>query len=154
MASGIDPNALRAAREEAGLTQHELARLVGAAGGERVSRWELGTSSPRPDFLVRLAKALDIPTLRLIHLDGDVPDLRALRLQAGLTVPELAASLSVAVPTYYAWEQGRWTRLPAPQSLEALAGALGESVEVVVAAFREVQRQRRLSGTASARPSS
>ncbi len=151
MTSGIDPNALRAAREEAGLTQHELARLVGAAGGERISRWELGTSTPRPDFLVRLAKALDIPTRRLIHLDGDVPDLRALRLQAGLTVSELATSVNVAVPTYYAWEQGRWTRLPAPQSLEALARAHGESVEVVVAAFHEAQRQRRRMGTASAR---
>ena len=150
MASGIDPTALRAAREEAGLTQHELARLVGAAGGERISRWELGTSTPRPDFLVRLAKALEIPTLRLIHLDGDVPDLRALRLQAGLTVPELATFVNVAVPTYYAWEQGRWTRLPAPQSLEALARALGEPVEVVAAAFHEAQRQRRRSGTASA----
>ncbi len=42
MVSGIDPSELRAARESAGLTQHELARLVGAAGGERVSRWELG----------------------------------------------------------------------------------------------------------------
>ena len=52
MASGIDPSALRTARESAGLTQHELARLVGAAGGERVSRWELGASVPRPDFLV------------------------------------------------------------------------------------------------------
>jgi transcriptional regulator with XRE-family HTH domain len=150
MASGIDPNALRAAREKAGLTQHELARLVGAAGGERISRWELGTSTPRPDFLVRLAKALDIPTLRLIPLDGDVPDLRALRLQAGLTVPELATSVNVAVPSYYAWEQGRWSRLPAPQSLEALASALGESVEVVVAAFHEAQRQRRRIETASA----
>lgn len=148
MASGIDPNELRAAREEAGLTQHELARLVGAAGGERIPRWELGSSTPRPDFLVRLAKALDIPTLRLIHLDGDVPDLRALRLQAGLTVPELATSVNVAMPTYYAWEQGRWTRLPAPQSLEALARALGESVESVAAAFDEAQRQRRRSGTA------
>ena len=154
MTSGIDPNALRAAREEAGLTQHELARLVGAAGGERISRWELGTSVPRPDFLVKLAEALDIPTLRLIHLDGDVPDLRALRLRAGLTVSELATSVNVAVPTYYVWEQGRWTRLPAPQSLEALARALGESVEVLIAAFHEAQRQRRRSGTASARPSS
>ena len=147
MASGIDPNALRAAREEAGLTQHELARLVGAAGGERISRWELGTSAPRPDFLVRLAKALEIPTLRLIHLDGDVPDLRALRLQAGLTVSRLATSVTVAVPTYYAWEQGRWIRFPATQSLEALASALGESVESVAAAFHEAQRQRRRSGT-------
>ncbi len=150
MASGIDPNALRAAREEAGLTQHELARLVGAAGGERISRWELGTSSPRPDFLVRLAKALDIPALRLIHLDGDVPDLRALRLQAGLTVPELATSVNVAVQTYYAWEQGRWTRLPAPESLEALARACGVAVDAVLAAFRESQRQRQLRGDTSA----
>ncbi len=29
MASGVDPSELRAAREKAGLTQHELARLVG-----------------------------------------------------------------------------------------------------------------------------
>ncbi len=151
MVSGLDPSELRAAREKAGLTQHELARLVGAAGGERISRWELGTSVPRPDFVVKLARALDIPTRRLIHLDGEVPDLRALRLQAGLTVPELAASVNVAVPTYYAWEQGRWTRFPAPESLEALARALGESVEVVIAAFHEAQRQRRRRGeTASA----
>lgn len=154
MTSGIDPNALRAAREEARLTQHELARLVGAAGGERISRWELGTSTPRPDFLLRLAKALDIPAIRLVHLDGDVPDLRALRLQAGLTVADLVTSVNVAVPTYYAWEQGRWVRLPAPQSLEALARALGESVEVVVAAFHEAQRHRRSDETGSARPSS
>lgn len=107
MASGVDPSALRAARERAGLTQHELARVVGAAGGERISRWELGTSVPRPDFLVKLAKARDMPTVRLIRLDGDVPDLKAPRLQAGLTVPTLAAAANVAVPTYYAWEQGR-----------------------------------------------
>ena len=149
MVSGLDPSQLRAAREKAGLTQHELARLVGAAGGERISRWELGTSVPRPDFVVKLARALDIPTHRLIHLDGDVSDLRALRLQAGLTVLELAGSVNVAVPTYYAWEQGRWTRLPGPQSLEGLASALGEPVELVVAAFREAQRQRRRRETAS-----
>lgn len=107
MVSGIDPSELRAAREKAGLTQHELARLVGAAGGERISRWELGTSVPRPDFLVKLARALDILMLRLVRLDGEIPDLRALRLQAGLTVPDLAAAVNVAVPTYYAWEQGR-----------------------------------------------
>ena len=134
------------------MTQHELARLVGAAGGERISRWELGTSTPRPDFLLRLARALDIPAIRLVHLDGDVPDLRALRLQAGLTVADLVTSVNVAVPTYYAWEQGRWARLPAPQSLAALARALGESVEAVVAAFHEAQRHRRRDETGSARP--
>ena len=142
MVSGLDPSQLRAAREKAGLTQHELARLVGAAGGERVSRWELGTSVPRPDFVVKLARALNIPTRRLIHLDGDVSDLRALRLQAGLTVLELAGSVNVAVPTYYAWEQGRWTRLPGPQSLEGLASALGEPVELVVAGAKQPRSKR------------
>ena len=142
MVSGIDPSVLRAAREKAGLTQHELARLVGAAGGERISRWELGASVPRPDFLVKLARALDIPTLRLIHMEGEVPDLRALRLKAGLTVPELAAAVNVAVPTYYAWEQGRWTRLPAARQLESLARGLGDTVDVVAAAFQEARQQR------------
>lgn len=143
MVSGIDPSELRAARESAGLTQHELARLVGAAGGERVSRWELGTSVPRPDFLIKLARALDIPTLRLIHLDGDIPDLRALRLKAGLTVPELAARTNMAVKTYYSWEVGRWTRLPPPPVIEALAEVFGEPADVVAAAFNEAQRLRR-----------
>ena len=142
MVSGLDPSVLRAAREKAGLTQHELARLVGAAGGERISRWELGASVPRPDVLVKLARALDIPTLRLIHMDGEVPDLRALRLKAGLTVPELAAAVNVAVPTYYAWEQGRWTRLPAATQLESLARGLADTVDVVAAGFHEARQQR------------
>ncbi len=134
---------MRAAREKAGLTQHELARLVGAAGGERVSRWELGTSVPRPDFLVKLASALDIPALRLIHFDGEIPDLRALRLQAGLTVPELVARTNLTAPTYYAWEQGRWARLPGPATLEAIGHAVGQPTDVVGAAFNEAQRLRR-----------
>lgn len=142
MVSDVDPSALRAAREKAGLTQHELARVVGAAGGERISRWELGTSVPRPDFLVKLAKALEIPTLRLIRLDGDVADLRALRLKAGLSVSAVAAAAKVAVPTYYAWEQGRGTHLPAAGSLEPMAHVLGEPVGVVAAAIEAAQRQR------------
>jgi transcriptional regulator with XRE-family HTH domain len=57
----VDPEALRAARIRAGLTRPELARLVGVAGGERVSRWELGTSSPRPEILHQLARVLASP---------------------------------------------------------------------------------------------
>lgn len=150
MVSGVDPSALRAAREKAGLTQHELARLVGAAGGERVSRWELGMSEPRPDFLVKVARILHIPALRLIHVEGEIPDLRALRLQAGLTVPELAARTNLSVPTYFRWEAGRWTRLPSPAILETLARAFEEPIEVVAAGFREAQRLRALRGQTDA----
>jgi transcriptional regulator with XRE-family HTH domain len=148
MVSGVDPLRLRAARERAGLTQHELARLVGVAGGERISRWELGMSEPRPGFLVKLARVLDIPALRLIHMEGEVPDLRPLRLKAGLTVPELALAANVAVPTYYAWEQGRGIRLPVAQQVESLARGLGDTVDVVSAAFQEAREQRQRRGQA------
>ena len=142
MISGIDPSALRQARESAGLTQHELARLIGAAGGERVSRWELGTSEPRPEFIAKLARTLGLPALQLIRFEGEGPDLRALRLQAGLTVSELAARTNLSVPTYLRWESGRWVRLPSPAVLEAIARALGESVDVVAAGFGVAQRRR------------
>jgi transcriptional regulator with XRE-family HTH domain len=143
MVSGVDPSALRAAREKAGLTQHELARLVGVAGGERVSRWEAGRSTPQPELLVKLARALGIATRRLIRLDGEVPDLRAVRLQAGLTVPDLADRANLTAQTYYSWEQGRWTRLPAAATLGALARVFEQPVDVVAAAFHEAQRQRK-----------
>ncbi|MGE9809544.1 MULTISPECIES: helix-turn-helix domain-containing protein [Actinomycetes] len=143
MVSGIDPSELRAARERAGLTQHELARLVGAAGGERISRWELGSSEPRADFLVRLAQTLEIPTMRLVRFDGDVADLRALRLGAGLSAVELAAAANLAAPTYYAWEQGRWARLPDRSVIDALGRGLNQPTDTVTAAFAEAQRSRR-----------
>ncbi len=136
MISGIDPLALRRARESAGVTQHALARLIGAAGGERVSRWELGTSQPRPEFIAKLAGALGIPALQLIRFEGEAPDLRALRLQAGLSVGELVARANTSVPTYLRWESGRWVRLPSPAVLGAMARALEESVDVVDAGFR------------------
>ena len=101
-------------------------------------------SEPRPDFLVKLARILHIPALRLIDFAGEVPDLRALRLKAGLPVPELASRTNLSVPTYLRWEAGRWTRLPSPAILGTLARAFDEPVDVVAAGFREAQRLREL----------
>ena len=56
----VDPRALRDARVRANLTQHDAARRVGVAGGERISRWELGTSEPRPSVLKRLAEVYGV----------------------------------------------------------------------------------------------
>lgn len=135
MASGVDPAALRAARERAGLTQHQLARLVGVAGGERISRWELGASEPRPDIVVRLAKALDLPALQLLEIVDEVPDLRALRFAAGLSAVEVAARVHVSKTTYQHWESGRWERMPERRNLQALARALSVGVRETVAAL-------------------
>jgi transcriptional regulator with XRE-family HTH domain len=65
--SWLNPEALRAARVRAGLTQHELARLVGVAGGERVSRWELGTSRPRPEILRNRAHERFVTEVVQVH---------------------------------------------------------------------------------------
>lgn len=143
MASGVDPAALRAARENAGLTQHQLARLIGVAGGERVSRWELGTSEPRPEFLHPLAAALEVTPSQLLRLEGSVPDLRALRLGAGLGVQDLVEKTHLSTPTYLRWESGRWTRLPEQSARKALAAVLGVPATTLVEAFREAQRLRR-----------
>jgi transcriptional regulator with XRE-family HTH domain len=121
----VDPERLRAARLRAGLTQAELARAVGVAGGERVSRWELGTSAPSIAMRARLAKALGLDLEELLPARGR-RDLRRLRGEAGLTVAELAAQGGVSTGTIKRWEAGSGLRVRAP--LENLAAALGVSV--------------------------
>ncbi len=132
--SGVDPKALRAARLRAGLTQHELARLIDVAGGERISRWELGSSAPRPEILHRLAQALNVDAADLLEAGGPA-DLRRLRTSAGLSARTLAARAHISAPTYIRWESGRTKRLPARQALKPLAVALNVTVEDVESAI-------------------
>ena len=132
--SGVDPLALRDARLRMGLTQHELARLIDVAGGERISRWELGSSAPRAELLHRLAEALNVGVADLLDAGGPA-DLRRLRTFAGISARTLAARAHMSVPTYIRWESGRIKRLPARQALEPLAKALNVNVEDVESAI-------------------
>ena len=132
--SGVDPVALRDARRRMGLTQHELARLIHVAGGERISRWELGSSAPRPEMLLRLAQALNVDVGDLLEAEGPA-DLRRLRTSAGLSARTLADRAHMSVPTYIRWESGRTKRLPARQALKPLAKALNISVEALESAI-------------------
>jgi transcriptional regulator with XRE-family HTH domain len=132
--SGVDQVALRDARLRMGLTQHELARLVDVAGGERISRWELGSSTPRPEIIQRLAKALNVGVADLLEAGGPA-DLRRLRTSAGLSARSLAARAHMSVPTYVRWESGRTKRLPGRQALKPLAKALNVTVEAVESAI-------------------
>ncbi len=131
----VDPQALRAARVRQGLTQHELARLVGVAGGERVSRWELGTSAPRTPVLTPLARALGVELGDLLNPDSDGPGLRRMRVLAGLTVRQLADRVHVSVANIQRWEAGRVKRLPPPDVLKQLAAAMDTTVGEVERAF-------------------
>src|SRR5450759_2711831 len=126
--SGVDPLALRDARIRMALTQHELARLIDVAGGERISRWELGSSAPRPEMLRRLAQALNVGASDLLEAGGPA-DLRRLRTSAGLSARTLAARAHMSVPTYVRWESGRTKRLPATQAGTRVSNTLNVTVE-------------------------
>lgn len=137
----LDPAALRAARLRAGLTQHQMARLIGVAGGERVSRWELGTSAPRPEVLRRVSSVLDVGLSELLESADDVPDLRGLRRRAGLSLGELALRVHVSKATLSRWESGHVLRSPDKTALMLLAESFGVLVDEVVLAFERGRNQ-------------
>jgi len=126
----LDSQALRRARVAAGLTQHQLARLVGVAGGERVSRWELGTSSPRPQLVLHLADVLGVDLNELYARPREV-DLRSLRVAAGMSMDELASRIHASKTTISRWESGDVVRPLSVRVLALLAEALGVSPDVV-----------------------
>ena len=143
--SGFDPVALRDARLRMGLTQHELARLIDVAGGERISRWELGSSAPRPEMIHRLAQTLGVDVAVLLKAEGPA-DLRRLRASAGLSARTLAARAHMSVPTYVRWESGRIKRLPNRMGLEPLAEALNVTVEDIESAILTARANARQAG--------
>ncbi|WP_240978038.1 helix-turn-helix transcriptional regulator [Knoellia koreensis] len=136
----VDPQALRDARVKAGLTQHELARLVGVAGGERVSRWERSASVPRAEVLHRIADVLNVTSADLLVPATGDPDLRRLRVLAGLSARQVAEETHVSVPTYARWESGQLDRMPSQVALQALAKVLGVGVDEVRAALTAARR--------------
>jgi len=50
---------LKYLRENKGLSQNALAKAI-STHHSRISRYELGTSNPRPDMMVKLAGVLDV----------------------------------------------------------------------------------------------
>ncbi|PWJ23355.1 DNA-binding XRE family transcriptional regulator [Branchiibius hedensis] len=137
-------NALRDAREKAGLTQTQLARLIGVAGGERVSRWELGSSTPRAATIGKLAKALGIRVVDLLDGVDGAADLRLLRLEAGYDSRETARRAHLAAATYIRWEAGAFRKMPHDADLTPLASVLGVRLAELKEAL-EVSRSRRES---------
>lgn len=133
----IDAAALRGARERAGLTQHQLAHLVGVVGGERISMWERGEARPRsPELLHAVARAVGVPVTALLVQPEGAARLRWLRFAAGLSLDDVARAAHVSVPTLKRWEAQGCRRLPSPATLAALASALGVLRSDVESALR------------------
>lgn len=131
----VDAAALRAARNRAHLSQHELGVLVGVSGAGQVWRWESGAAEPRAESIRKIAEVLGVETRELLHLPEAGPDLRWLRLVRGMNAQEVAKAASCSKEAYLRWESGRWSRTPSESTLLRLAEALETSLEVVTAAL-------------------
>lgn len=131
----FSPSALRAARVRAGLTQHELARLVGVSGGERVSVWERGEMAPRAQTVSALASVLNVSVDELLGIASETPDLRALRRRVALSTSQVAESAFVSTSTYERWERGVGSHMPGVDSLKGMATKLGVDQLTVRRAF-------------------
>ncbi len=130
----VDAAALRQGRIERGLTQAELANVLGVAGGERVSAWERGVNQPDVRLVPVLASALGVEPAAL--LGRPQSGLRELRWTAGLTARELGAALHVSRNTYLRYESGERSIPRHALAVPRLAAALGVSEQVVTAALR------------------
>lgn len=68
------PKRLKAARQAAGLSQKQLAKLIDVDGSNpnsRLSNYEVGRFTPSFDVIVRIAKALDYPESYFYTIDDD-----------------------------------------------------------------------------------
>lgn len=140
MSYALDLPALREARRAKGLTQGQLSNLVGVASAPRVSAWESGQQIPHPGQLRKLADVLEVPITQLLEpVPVEDRDLRRLRIEAGLTIVELAARVHVAEPTLKRWERGEVKGLPRRLPLIEIARALRVDEATVAAAMRRTQ---------------
>ncbi|WP_299519033.1 helix-turn-helix transcriptional regulator [uncultured Serinicoccus sp.] len=137
----MDPKRLRSLRERAGLTQHQLARAVGVVGGERVSRWESGRSTPRPGALGRIAEILDVSVETLFIAPAGSATLWEQRLSAGLTIAQLAEAVYVSSRTVVRWENGDFESDVFTRRVSLLAERLGVSAPRVEQALRGTRGQ-------------
>jgi transcriptional regulator with XRE-family HTH domain len=90
----FSPRALRAARRCAGLSRAELAAAAGV-GPAAVKAWETGARTPRPATQTRLAHALGLGYADLETTTPADPDLRGVRVAAGLTQTDAARLLGL-----------------------------------------------------------
>lgn len=138
--ASFSADALRRARLRAGLSQAQLAELVGVSGRARVSLWERGVEQPGVAAAPRLAAALGVDVAALYRA-GDGAGLAVLRRGAGLSLDELARRASLSPTRYRRIEHGRQ---PTEQEVTRIAAALNVPESTVHGSMPgEVKRPQR-----------
>ena len=116
---------LRIFRKRAGLTQGELAELIGISE-ITIRRWELDQRQPRMEEIKKLAEVLHVSETELCNDDVNNSfgaRLRALRKRAGLTQEQLAEAVGVHINNVSRWEKDEF--IPKTLKIKAIAEALG-----------------------------
>ena len=111
---------LAAGRVAAGLTQERLAQLLHTEQ-TRISEWERGVMTPRPNLIPKMAVAIGLDALEFLASDPAMPTLEDMRLAAGLTMRDIAAQVGISLKRYRLIEIGATRRDPPPQVVEDLA---------------------------------
>lgn len=111
---------LAAKRLAAGLTQERLAQLVHTEQS-RVSEWERGVMTPRPNLMPKIAAAVGMDALEFLAADPASPTLEDMRLASGLTMQAVADRLGMRQLRYRNVEIGATRRDPEPQVIDSLA---------------------------------
>jgi len=130
----LQGNLVSQLRRAAGQRQIDLADHLGTRE-QRVGEWERGTQQPHPRQLVALARELQVPPLQLLDVDADDPPLQALRLAAGLTLQQVAATSGIAFSTYRRLEVGTVRGQPSLHTLQLLSAVLRVAPERIAAAL-------------------
>ena len=102
-----------------------------------VRAWESGQATPQVDRLARVAAALDVPMSELVRISPHDRYLGDLRVQAGLTQPQLALQAGISTASLSSLELGE-TSLREPVA-ERLARALEVDTAEVRAAYERAR---------------
>lgn len=136
---GFSGSKLAAGRVAAGLTQERLAQML-ATEQTRVSEWERGVMTPRPNLMPKLAAAIGMDALNFLAENPDAPSLEDMRLAAGLTMQEVADLLGISLRRYRGVEIGSTRREPS----DDLVSELGRIFAVPAVTVRRAIASARL----------
>lgn len=133
---GFDPSAFSQARQAAGMSRKDLARLA-RTGRATIDNWETGRVTPQIDVLVRAAKALNATVETFVNIPSNQRYPGDLRVLRGLTQPQLATATGLSTTTIGAIERGEVTLTEA--NAAAISSALKLSPQAYQQAFERVR---------------
>jgi transcriptional regulator with XRE-family HTH domain len=147
----FDHVAMRRIREERGLTQAQLAEILGMDSPDSVYEWESARSKPSITTLPNLAEALGVDVEKLHSTPGGRMLLGDLRIAAGLPQREFAKLMNarLRLPEKKKITQTRisnWEKAKTPipdDYVGACAALLGVTVEKLHQAVQETWRSSR-----------